>query len=226
MTLMDPYQMESFVKDLVKEAIEVSYRAVVVLPCYVPMARYLLNQAHSRVHLATVVSFPEGTDLLKSKLHQIKDLMAKGADELDVVMNYNAYKKGDHMLLEREITECTHQTLKAGKIIKWIIETAALDTNQILKISQMIRDITLSRFGFSNAQRVYVKSSTGFFSTPEGIPNGATLENIKIMCENAAPLAVKASGGIMDVGFAHLLIKAGAQRLGTSLAKKLMGKPN
>jgi len=56
----------------------------------------------------------------------------------------------------------------------------------------------------------YVKTSTGY-------NGGATVEDIQLMRENLpAKIKLKASGGIRDRKFAEALIKAGADRLGTS----------
>lgn len=223
-TFLDDHQMRTQIQEFVKEAIRESYRAVMILPSYVPMARWLIDSAGSKVYLGTVISFPEGSDSLEEKLSQIKKSLKQGADELDVVMNYKAYKEGDLSLAEREIIECSAQALKMGKTIKWIIETAALDAGQIVKVCKMIRQIVLDKMGLSNAERVYVKSSTGFFPVPQGACCGANVEDIKSMCEASAPLPVKASGGILNADFARALIKAGAQRLGTSSPKNLIQK--
>jgi hypothetical protein len=44
--------------------------------------------------------------------------------------------------------------------------------------------------------RIFVKSSTGFYVTEGGKPNGATFEGVKIMLDNAGKLPVKAAGGV------------------------------
>ena len=66
---------------------------------------------------------------------------------------------------------------------------------------------------------MFVKSSTGFYKTEGGKPNGATLKAMILMLENAGPLPVKASGGVRDKDFAIKLIDLGVKRLGTSSAK-------
>ena len=68
---------------------------------------------------------------------------------------------------------------------------------------------------------MFVKSSTGFYKTVDGSPNGATFPAIIAMLENAFPLSVKASGGIKTYDEALEIIKLGVKRIGTSAAKAI-----
>ncbi|PZR21777.1 MAG: deoxyribose-phosphate aldolase, partial [Flavobacterium psychrophilum] len=70
--------------------------------------------------------------------------------------------------------------------------------------------------------KVFVKSSTGFYKTRDGIPNGATLPGIKLMLENAYPLPVKAAGGVRTLEEARQMIAIGVKRIGTSSAKAIV----
>ena len=65
---------------------------------------------------------------------------------------------------------------------------------------------------------VFVKSSTGFYPTENGAPNGATVPAIKLMIENSFPLPVKAAGGVRTYEEAVEMIKIGVKRIGTSSA--------
>ena len=63
----------------------------------------------------------------------------------------------------------------------------------------------------------FVKTSTGFST------GGATIEDIKLMRETVGPdMGVKASGGIRDYETAVAMIQAGATRIGTSSAAKII----
>ena len=106
-------------------------------------------------------------------------------------------------------------------MVKWIIETAALTDNQIVELTQLIRDIVINKLGEEYAPRVFVKSSTGFYKTPEGIPNGATVPTIKLMIENSFPLPVKAAGGVRTYEEAVEMVQLGVKRIGTSAAKAI-----
>ena len=92
--------------------------------------------------------------------------------------------------MKSEFVDCTKLCLDNGKIAKWIIEINALPMSklQILpKKSQQAEE----NFKAEDLHRIFVKSSTGFYQTEGGKPNGATVEGIKIMLENAGSLPVK-----------------------------------
>ncbi|WP_313374932.1 deoxyribose-phosphate aldolase [Chishuiella sp.] len=206
------------VHELAQEAIDNSIYAVMIRPDYVRSVRELLNTKKSDVILGTVIGFPEGSFDLNEKLREAQRAIADGADELDFVINYEAFKKGNIETVKEEVETATSIVLREGKIIKWIIETAALTDQQIIQVTQLIRDIVLEKIGEENAEKVFVKSSTGFYVTPNGEPNGANEHVIKLMLENAGPLPVKASGGVKSKEEAEKMISLGVQRIGTSSA--------
>lgn len=206
------------VHELAQEAIDNSIYAVMIRPDYVRSVRELLNTKKSDVILGTVIGFPEGSFDLNEKLREAQRAIADGADELDFVINYEAFKKGNIETVKEEVETATSIVLREGKIIKWIIETAALTDQQIIQITQLIRDIVLDKIGEENAAKVFVKSSTGFYITPNGEPNGANEHVVKLMLENAGSLPVKASGGVRSKEEAEKMISLGVQRIGTSSA--------
>jgi deoxyribose-phosphate aldolase len=71
-----------------------------------------------------------------------------------------------------------------------------------------------------------VKSSTGFYTTENNVPNGATIPSIMLMLENATPLPVKAAGGVRTYDEAVEMIKLGVKRIGTSGAKAIANGGN
>ena len=192
--------------------------AVMIRPDYVRSIRELLDENKSDVVLGTVIGFHEGTYDLKEKLTEAQKAIADGADELDFVINFEAFKKGEIEKVEEEVETCTVVALREGKVVKWIIETAALTDEEIIAITQLVRDIVLNKIGEEFASRVFVKSSTGFFKTPNGEPNGANEHVIKLMLANAGPLPVKASGGVRNIEEAEKMIALGVKRIGTSSA--------
>ncbi len=206
------------VRALAHEAIENGIFAVMIRPDYVRSIRELLDENKSDVVLGTVIGFHEGTYDLNEKLREAQKAIADGADELDFVINYEAFKKGEIEKVAEEVEVCTTVSLREGKIVKWIIETAALTDEQIVEITKLVRDIVLQKVGEEFASRVFVKSSTGFFVTPNGEPNGANEHVIKLMLDNAGPLPVKASGGVRNIDEAKKMIDLGVKRIGTSSA--------
>ena len=111
---------------------------------------------------------------MEEKLKEAQKAIDLGVDDLDYVVNYEAFKKGDIALIKEETFKGTELGLKNNKIVKWIIEVAALSNEQIASISRLIKKVVIDNFGEEKAQKVFVKSSTGFYKTEEGKPNGAT----------------------------------------------------
>lgn len=210
------------VQELCDEAAENNLFAVMIRPEYVAFTKKYLAEKNSAVKVGTVIGFHEGTNTEMQKLAEAQKAIADGADELDFVINYERYKKEGVNAVKQEFACCTGVTLQSGKIAKWIIEIAALTDAQIAEITKQIADWTTEFFaGFED--KVFVKSSTGFYKTEGGKPNGATVEGIKIMLENAGKLPVKAAGGVKTPEEAQEMIALGVKRIGTSSAMALLG---
>jgi len=97
-----------------------------------------------------------------------------------------------------------------------------LTNEQIASISSLIKNLVIENFGIDNAKNVFVKSSTGFYKTEDGKPNGATFEAIKIMSDNARPFKIKAAGGVKTKNDVLKMITLGVERIGTSSAKEII----
>jgi len=204
----------------IKEAIGGHFKLIMIRPNVVAIAKKMIVKAKSHVAVGTVIDFPEGRSPLHVKWEEAKKAIADGADELDFVCNYEAFKNGDTDLLKQEIYEGTKLGLEHLKIVKWIIEVAALSDKEIAQLSSLIKNVVVSNFT-GHYNEVFVKSSTGFYQTQNGQPNGATIETITVMLDNAAPLPVKAAGGVRTYEEAVEMISLGVKRIGTSAAKAI-----
>ena len=212
---------EIVVKGFVQEAIDENFKLIMIRPNMVALARRIISSVNSKVQVGTVIDFPEGKSPIAEKLDEAIQCIQNGADELDFVCNYEAFKKGDEILVKEEILKGTQLGLEHNKIVKWIIEVAALNDLQIAKLSALIKDVVMANFNEEAYKAVFVKSSTGFYKTVDNLPNGATVSSIKIMLENASPLPVKAAGGVRTYDEAVEMIELGVKRIGTSGAKAI-----
>ncbi len=210
---------ETIVREFVQEAIDEKFKLIMIRPNYVAMAKEMMLKAKSKVGIGTVIDFPDGQSLLQGKLEQANQAIADGADDLDFVCNYEAFKTGDIALVKNEILQCTQLGLANHKIVKWIIEVAALNSQQIVQLTVLIKNTIMSNFKEEHYGAVFVKSSTGFYKTENNSPNGATVPAIIMMLENAFPLPVKAAGGVRTFEEATQMIRLGVKRIGTSSAK-------
>ncbi|WP_299666849.1 deoxyribose-phosphate aldolase [uncultured Polaribacter sp.] len=212
------------VLQLVEEAMLYDYKLIMIRAQYILTVKKTLRAANSNILVGTVIDFPKGNNSVEKKLEAAKKAINLGADELDFVINYQAFKEGNIPLINKEVTDCVKLCLTHYKVAKFIIEVAALTNEEIIVISQLIKKVVLENFGEENAKNVFVKSSTGFFKTEDHIPNGATLETIKLISKNAKPLKIKAAGGVRDYKTALKMIALGVDRIGTSSSKEIINK--
>ncbi|MGG7468090.1 deoxyribose-phosphate aldolase [Chryseobacterium arthrosphaerae] len=209
-------------KELAQEAIDNGIFAVMIRPDYVGEIKKYIQERNSNVAVGTVIGFHEGTYSIEEKLAEASKAIEDGADELDFVINYKAYIQGDLELVKDEFVKCTGLALEHRKIAKWIIEIAALTDAQIADLTQKISEWAEEHFSENDQPHIFVKSSTGFYETTGGKPNGATFEGIKIMLDNAGKLPVKAAGGVRTPADAEKMISMGVKRIGTSSALALI----
>lgn len=209
-------------KELTQEAIDNGIFAVMIRPDYVADIKKYIQDKNSNVVVGTVIGFHEGTYSVEEKLAEASKAIEDGADELDFVINYNAYLQGNIDLVKHEFVQCTKLSLEHHKIAKWIIEIAALTDSQIADLTKNISNWAEENFSVNDLTRIFVKSSTGFYKTENGKPNGATFEGVKIMLDNAGKLPVKAAGGVRTPEDAEKMINMGVKRIGTSSALALI----
>ncbi len=196
-TNLKPYATYKDIEKLCQEAVEFGFYAVCVNPFYVSFAK---NQLKDRsVKVCSVVGFPLGANLLKTKLLEATLACQDGADELDIVWNISAFKSKDFSYVENELKTLVQYTENC--IHKIIVETAYLNHDEKVIAVKLVK----------NSGAEFIKTSTGF------APKGATVEDVKLFKSLAGEqLKVKAAGGIRDYKTALAMIKAGADRIGTS----------
>ncbi|MCX7834899.1 MAG: deoxyribose-phosphate aldolase [bacterium] len=147
-----------------------------------------------------VVGFPSGMIATKLKQNEIQWSLEHGVDEIDVVWNLGAVHTGDWIYIENELKQLLE--VSGNHVLKVIFETATLSDQQIRQGCEICAQIGIS----------FVKTSTGFH--PSG---GATEHAVSLMRQSVGSrCGVKASGGIRDLRTALRMIRAGANRIGTS----------
>ena len=193
------------IEKLCREALVYHFTAVCVPPLYVKKTAGLL--AGSSVKTATVIGFPYGYSAIEAKLAETVLAVVDGADELDMVANIAAIKNNDWQFIAGEINAILPVIRNRGRIIKVIIETGLLTSDEIIKCCEL--------YGAAGVD--FLKTSTGVNG------KGATVEVVRLMRQHLPPhVRIKASGGIRDFTFACGLIAAGADRIGCSSSVDIM----
>lgn len=192
-TLLKPEATRADVELLIEQAQRLGTYSICVSPSQLPI--------DADIKVATVCGFPSGQVAISVKAYEAKDAVAKGADEVDMVINIGKAVEGDFEYIYEEIS-AVRREVPAPKILKVIIESAALNDEQIVATCLAAK----------RAKADFVKTSTGFH--PAG---GANVAAVKLMRETVGTqMGVKASGGIRDKATAIAMIQAGADRLGVS----------
>ncbi len=198
-TILKPTTTSGDIKRLCEDALMHHFAAVCVPPYFVAQAKTILEG--SAVKVATVTGFPMGYSTIASKLQEIDEALAAGADEIDMVHNIAAVKEQNWDYLHKEVAACTERVHETGKAIKIIIESGVLTDDEIIKCCQLYAPVHID----------FMKTSTGYAET------SASVHAVKLMRSHLpASIAIKASGGIRTFAFAKELVDAGATRIGCS----------
>ena len=91
----------------IQEAIDEKFKLVMILPEMVPLAKKMVTDQKSKINIGTVIDFPKGNSNYSKKIKEAKQAIIDGADDLDFVCNYEAFKKGNTQLVKEEIQKCT-----------------------------------------------------------------------------------------------------------------------
>ncbi|WP_434798830.1 deoxyribose-phosphate aldolase [Terrisporobacter vanillatitrophus] len=197
-TVLKAFSSKEDVIKVCKEAKEHGFFSVCINPTHIELAKKELEG--SKVKVCTVIGFPLGANTSEVKAFETKDAIAKGAHEVDMVINIGALKDKNYDLVYKDIKAVVDAANKEA-LVKVIIETCYL-TDEEKKIACELS---------VKAGTDYVKTSTGFGT------GGSTPEDIKLMRDVVGPnVGVKASGGVRTTEDAMKVIDAGASRIGAS----------
>ena len=190
------------IKVICDDAIHYQTASVCIPPSYVKAVK---DYVADRMKVCTVIGFPNGYNTTAVKVFETTDAVSNGADEIDMVINLGMVKNQRY----DELTEEIRAIKKAcnGKLLKVIIETCLLTEEEKIQLCKSVTD----------AGADFIKTSTGFSKA------GATVADVALMRANVGTaVKVKAAGGISSLEDAKDMIKAGADRLGTSRIVKIV----
>ena len=188
---------------LCEEAKKFDFMSVCVNPAYVPLAANCLKD--SGVKVCTVIGFPLGMNLTKTKVEEAELCILQGADEIDMVINVGMLKAGHDDYVKEEIRLL--KEVAGSRILKVIIETCLLTDEEKVRACLAAKE----------AGADFVKTSTGFST------GGATAHDVALMRKTVgSDMGVKASGGVRTHEDLVAMVEAGANRIGTSNGTKII----
>ncbi len=198
-TLLNPIATKEHIQIFCQETITHGFKTVFVNPYYVSFANQLLKDHNIKVGVP--IGFSLGGATTKVKVAETVDAIDNGAREIDMLINLGALKSKEYNVVKYDITEVVKAS--QGLVTKVIIETALLTQEEKKIACSLIRE----------AGADFVKTATGFNG------GGATVEDVELLRSVVGKdFGVKAAGGIRTYDDAIKIVKAGANRIGTSNA--------
>ena len=190
------------IKALCEEAVRYKVASVCIPPVYV---RPVYAEYGKSLVICTVIGFPLGYSVTAAKVLETEQAVLDGASEIDMVVNISDVKNGYFNAVLDEVKAVRKAC--EGKILKVIIETCYLGEDEKVRLCGIVTE----------ARADFIKTSTGFGTA------GATLADIALFGRHVGPnVGIKAAGGIKTREDLEAFIDAGAGRIGTSSAVRLL----
>jgi deoxyribose-phosphate aldolase len=191
-----------FTDTQVAEGCELAQRygiaAVIVRPCDIDMAVRLL--AGSQVKAASVCGFPHGDQNTGTKLYEARDLLRRGAKEIDFVLNISKLIARQFPYLETEIMQMSEACHKEGALLKVTLENAYITDEHRVIACRICSRVDVD----------FVTTSTGF------APTGYTAADARLLRAHLPEeTGIKAAGGMDTLETALEAYELGCTRIGT-----------
>ena len=186
------------VVQLAKAANAQGFVAAHVLPHFVPLLKRELGP-DSQTLVGAPVGFPSGGSTTSIKVAEARELVAAGAQELDLMINIGRLRSKDTDYVAEEIRQVVAAIDPLP--LKVLLEVAHLNDEEIRTACEIAID----------AGAKFLKSGTGW------VTSGAAIEKIEVMAQAAGGrIGIKASGGIRDLATIDRLAALGVTRFGIS----------
>ena len=190
---------ESEMKEFLEKAKELNFNSVVISPTYVPLAKEMLKDTDIKV--GSVIGFPLGFEDTESKIAETQELLKKGVDEIEMVINLSHLKDEKYDLIENEISQI--KEIMGDKILKVVIESKALEDYEKANAAKAAEK--------SGAD--FIKNSTGFVSPNHIFEN---VNDINLIQKYAPKIKIEIYGGIDEYKFANQILTGGADLIGSN----------
>src|ERR671914_2254730 len=163
-----------------------SVAALCVYPSMVPVAREALRGSDVKV-AAVATYFPSGQAPLEVKLHDVREAVALGADEIDMVIDRGAFLAGEYAAVYDEIVAVKEAC--GGAHLKVILETGELETYDNVRRASVLA---------MAAGADFIKTSTGKIQPAATLPvTLVMLEAIRdFHRQTGRAVGMKPAGGI------------------------------
>jgi deoxyribose-phosphate aldolase len=204
-SLLRPELSDEQVQEGCRIAREYNVACVMVRPSDVDQAVRWMEG--SGVAVASVVGFPHGSSTTPVKVYETRDLLRRGAREIDMVLNIGKMISRQFQYIENEVLQIAQACHESGALLKVIFENAYLGED--LK--------TIACKICNRTESDWAKTSTGF------APTGYTIEDLKLMRARCNPrVQIKAAHGVRTLEAALEVYEAGCTRFGATATAAIL----
>ncbi len=204
-SLVRPELSDEQIAEGCRLAVGYGVAAVSVRPSDLDAAVRFLDGA--RVAVGSTVGFPHGGSTTAVKVYETRDLLRRGAKEIDMVLNIGKLISRQFQYVETEILQISRACHESGALLKVILENAYL-TEDLKVIALKI---------CKRCEADFVKTSTGFG------PSGSTAADLSLMQRMLKGMCrIKAAGGIGTLEQALEAYALGADRIGVSQTASIL----
>lgn len=208
-TLLKPYASTEDFRVFCEESARYHFKMVAINSAPVLKCKEFLRG--SDVLVGAAIGFCLGQTTVANKVHETEQAIQEGADEIDYVINLGELKSGNLGYIEHEMRSIVDVCRKHSRTVKVIFENCYLTEDE----KKVLCEIALK------ARPDFIKTSTGFG------PGGATVEDVRLMKRMVgSAIRVKAAGAVRSLETALDMVRAGAERIGTSAGVVIVDEIN
>ena len=201
-SVLKPEFTEEEIIELTKDGVQLGCATICINPAYMDLCEPYVKGTDTK--LCPVTDFPFGDSSTESRVQQIQ-IVGKYdvTGEIDIVANFGKLRSGKYDEVTADLKACADAAHALGHELKVILETDALNEEQIRRGCECI----------IAAGADFIKTSTGFLTGHEA--KGAAVEVIEmIMDQNKGRAKIKGSGCIRTREHFLKLIDMGIDRMG------------
>jgi len=208
-SLLNPTLKWDDLENGISLALAYDVASVCIMPYALKHCAERLHGSHSNspVRASTTIGFPHGVHTTAIKVAEVRQALADGGEEIDMVVNISKVLSGDWVYVEDDIRAVVDITHAAGQKAKVIFENAYLNDDQKIRLCEICGEVGAD----------WVKTSTGY------APTGATDADLILMRRHSPPsVQVKAAGGIRDLDGLLRVRALGVTRCGATRTTSML----
>ena len=132
-TLLKADATKADILRICNEAMENNTASICINPAYI---EYAVSVMGDKIPVCTVIGFPLGAMTTAAKVFEAQDAIAKGAKEVDMVINIGKAKDGDFEYIEEEIRQIKAAVGDKVLMSKYAGTEVKIDGNEYIILSQ------------------------------------------------------------------------------------------